>query len=73
MEQKIQEKSLALRRKRAPNKKQKIKASNRWKKNRKQVSLLQRKVANQRKDWQHKVTSDIASRHDEREAKNSGV
>ena len=72
-EQKIQEKSVALRRKRAPNKKQKIKASNRWKKNRKQVSLLQRKVANQRKDWQHKVTSDIASRHDEREAKNSGV
>jgi len=28
------------------------------------VSKLQRKVALQRADWQHKVTSDIASRHD---------
>ena len=41
-----------------------IKASRRWKKARKQISKLQRKVANQRKDWQHKVTSDIASRYD---------
>ncbi len=63
-EQKIKEKSKTLRRKRAPNRRQKISASNRWKKNRKQISLLQRKLANQRKDWQHKVTSDIASRHD---------
>lgn len=39
-------------------------ASNRWKKTRRQVSKLQRKVALQRADWQHKVTSDIASRHD---------
>ena len=42
----------------------KIKASRRWKKVRKQISRLQRKVANQRQDWQHKVTSDIASRYD---------
>ena len=39
-------------------------ASNRWKKARRRVSKLQRKVALQRADWQHKVTSDIASRHD---------
>jgi putative transposase len=39
-------------------------ASNRWKKARRRVSKLQRKVALQRTDWQHKVTSDIASRHD---------
>lgn len=41
-----------------------IKASNRWKKARRQISKLQRKAALQRADWQHKVTSDIASRHD---------
>lgn len=28
------------------------------------MSKLQTKVANQRRDWEHKVTSDIASRHD---------
>ena len=39
-------------------------ASNRWRKARRKVSKLQRKVALQRADWQHKVTSDIASRHD---------
>ncbi len=53
-----------LRRKRAPNRKKKVKASNRWKKARSRVSRLQRKVAAKRKDWQHKVTTDIASRHD---------
>ena len=63
-EAKIQEKSKALRRKRTPNRSKKIKASRRWKKVRKQISRLQRKVANQRQDWQHKVTSDIASRYD---------
>ncbi len=61
---KIKQKSQGLRRKRAPNRKQKIQASNRWKKGRKKVSKLQRKVANQRQDWQHKVTSDLASRYD---------
>ena len=39
-------------------------ASNRWKKARRQVSKIQRKIAAQRHDWQHKVTSDIARRHD---------
>ncbi|MFB2975237.1 RNA-guided endonuclease InsQ/TnpB family protein [Microseira sp. BLCC-F43] len=60
----VKRKSSALRRKRAPNRKKKVKASRRWKKARKQVSRLQRKVANQRQDWQHKVTSEIASRYD---------
>ncbi|MDR9899862.1 transposase [Aetokthonos hydrillicola Thurmond2011] len=63
-EQKIKKASKELRRKRSPNKTKKIKASNRWKKARKRVSILQAKVATQRKDWQHKVTSDIASRYD---------
>ena len=63
-EKSVRQKSKALRRKRAPNRKKGIKASNRWKKARKKLSKLQRKVANQRRDWQHKVTSDIASRHD---------
>ena len=61
---KIKQESQALRRKRAPNRKKRIKASNRWKKARKKVSKLQRKVGLQRKDWQHKVTSDLASRYD---------
>ncbi len=63
-EKKVKQESKKLRRKRAPNRKKGVKASNRWKKARKRVSKLQRKVANQRHDWQHKVTSDIASRHD---------
>ena len=63
-ENKVKQESKKLRRKRAPNRKKGIKASNRWKKARRQVSKLQRKVALQRADWQHKVTSDIASRHD---------
>jgi len=60
----IKQKSKALRRKVAPNRNKKVKGSRRWKKARKQISNLQRKVSNQRLDWQHKVTSDIASRHD---------
>ena len=63
-ENQVQQESKKLRRKRAPNRKKGVKASNRWKKARKLVSKLQHKVANQRRDWQHKVTSDIASRHD---------
>ncbi len=63
-EKKIQQASKALRRKRAPNRNKKIKASSRWKKARRKVSQLQRKTANQRRDWQHRVTSEIASRHD---------
>ena len=63
-EQKVKKVAKKLRRKRSPNYKKKIKASNRWKKARKQVSKLQRKVANQRKNWQHQVTTEIASRYD---------
>ncbi len=63
-ERSIKQASKKLRRKRAPNKKRKVKASSRWKKARKQVSRLQRQVSAQRKDWQHKVTTDIARRHD---------
>lgn len=50
------------RRKRSP--KRGVKASRRWKKWNKRESNLKAKVARQRKDWQHKVTSDIASRYD---------
>lgn len=63
-EKKIKKLSKALRRKRNPDRKKKIKASSRWKKTRRKISGQQRKVANQRSDWQHKVTSDIASRYD---------
>jgi putative transposase len=50
------------RRKRAP--KRGVKASRRWKKINKWESNLKAKVARQRKDWQHQVTSDIARRYD---------
>ncbi|GBF83338.1 transposase [Aphanothece sacrum FPU3] len=63
-EEKVQRLSKKLRRKRSPNHNKKIPASKRWKKARKQVSKLQRKVANQRKNWQHQVTREIASRYD---------
>jgi putative transposase len=63
-EEKIKLQSKQLRRKRCPNRKKGVKASNRWRKNRKKVSQLQRKCANQRKNWQHQITSDIASRYD---------
>lgn len=63
-ESKVKQESKNLRRKRAPNRKKGTKASNRWKKARRKVSKLQGKVALQRADWQHKITSDIASRHD---------
>ena len=63
-EEKLKAKAKVLRRKRAPNRREKIKASRRWKKARKQISRLQRKVASQRQNWQHKVTSDIGSRYD---------
>jgi putative transposase len=51
--------SKKLRRKRAPNRNKKIKASRRWKKQRQAVSKLQRKVTRQREDWLHKTTSNI--------------
>ncbi|XWK86825.1 MAG: transposase [Phormidium sp.] len=63
-EAKIKHKSKALRRKRAPNRTKKIVSSRRWKKARKQISKLQGKVANQRRDWQLMVTSEIARHYD---------
>ncbi|MFS8898569.1 transposase, partial [Synechococcus sp. H65.1] len=50
------------RRKRAPRKG--VKASRRWKKINRLEAKLKAKVARQRKDWQHKVTSEIARRYD---------
>jgi len=62
-QRKVKAASKKLRRKRAPNRKQKIKASRRWKKHRQAVSKLQRKVTRQREDWLHKTTSNIVSRN----------
>ncbi|MCU0532865.1 MAG: transposase [Hydrococcus sp. Prado102] len=60
-QQKVKVASKKLRRKRAPNRNKKIKASRRWKKQRKVVSKLQRKIARQRSDWLHQTTSSIVS------------
>ncbi len=60
-QQKVKVASSRLRRKRAPNRNKKIKASRRWKKVRQQVSKLQRKVARQRENWLHQTTSSIVS------------
>ena len=57
----IRKASKQKRRQRAPNFKKKVKASSRWKKASKKVSRLQRKVANQRQDWIHKVAAQIVS------------
>ena len=57
--ERIKKASKQKRRKRAPNFKKKIKASKRWKKASKKVSKIQRKVANQRQDWTHKVAAQI--------------
>lgn len=61
-DEKVRKVAKQKRRKRAPKKG--VKASRRWKKINKRESHLKAKVARQRKDWQHKVTSDIASRYD---------
>jgi putative transposase len=60
-QQKVKIASKKLRRKRAPNRNKKIKASRRWKKQRNIVSKLQRKVARKREDWLHQTTSSIVS------------
>ncbi len=60
-EQKVKIASKKLRRKRAPNRKKIIKASRRWKKERKNVSELQRKITRQRENWLHQTTSSIVS------------
>jgi putative transposase len=58
---KVKAASKKLRRKRAPHRNKKIKASRRWKRQRKIVSKLQRLVARQRSDWLHQITSSIVS------------
>jgi putative transposase len=60
-QKKVKLSSKKFRRKRSPNWKKKVKASRRWRKHRQLVSKLQRKVARQREDWQHKLTSNIVS------------
>lgn len=51
--------SKQLRRKRSPQK-SRIKASRRWKKARKKVSILQNKIAQQRQNWVHQVAAEIS-------------
>ena len=60
-QEKIRRASKQKRRKRAPNFNKKVKASKRWIKATKRVSKLQRKVANQRQDWTHKVAAQMVS------------
>ncbi|MCX7594782.1 MAG: transposase [Fischerella sp.] len=60
-EQLIKKASKDKRRKQAPNRKKKIKASRRWKKAQAKVSRITRKVANQRQNWVHQVASEIVS------------
>jgi putative transposase len=57
----IKKASKSKRRKQAPNRKKKIKASRRWKKAQSKVSKLTCKVANQRQNWVHQVTVEIIS------------
>jgi putative transposase len=59
--QKIRSASKAKRKKRAPNRKKKIKSSKRWRKAQKKVSILTRKSGRQRDDWAHKVSAKIVS------------
>ncbi|MBW4553529.1 MAG: transposase [Aphanocapsa sp. GSE-SYN-MK-11-07L] len=58
---KIKHASKQKRRKRAPNRKGRIRASRRWKKAQSKVSKLTRKSAKQRTDWAHKRTAEIVS------------
>jgi putative transposase len=59
--EKIKKASKQKRRKRAPNFRKKVKASKRWKKAAKKVAKLQRRVANSRQDWTHKVAAQLVS------------
>jgi putative transposase len=58
---KVKVASKKLRRKRASNRNKRVKGSRRWKRERKVVSKLQRKVARQRLSWLHQTTSNIVS------------
>ncbi|WP_232321315.1 transposase [Picosynechococcus sp. PCC 7117] len=57
----VKQASKQLRRKRAPNRNKRVKASRRWRKARRQVSMRQRKITRQREDWLHQITSNIVS------------
>jgi len=59
-EAQIKQASKSKRRKVAPNRKSKIKASRRWKKASRRVGKLTRKVAQQRQNWVHQVAAEIA-------------
>lgn len=59
--QKVKVASKRLRRKRALNRNKRIKASRRWKRERKVVSKLQRQVALKRENWLHQISSSIVS------------
>lgn len=58
-ENRIKHLSKGKRRKVAPNRRKKQKASSRWKKTQAKISKVTRKVANQRSNWVHQVASDI--------------
>jgi len=58
-EAQIKKLSKGKRRKIAPNRKKKQKASSRWKKIQAKISKVTRKVANSRQNWVHQVASDI--------------
>ena len=58
-EAKIKKLSESKRRKTAPNRSKKQKASSRWKKAQSKISKVTRKVANSRQNWVHQVASDI--------------
>ena len=58
-EAQIKHLSKEKRRKVAPNRRKKQKASSRWKKAQSKISKVTRKVANQRSNWVHRVASDI--------------
>lgn len=60
-EKQIKKVSKSKRRKQAPNRNQKTKASHRWKKAQFRVTKLYRKVANQRQNWVHQIATDIVS------------
>ena len=58
-EQQIKQLSKGKRRKVAPNRRKKQKASSRWKKTQAKIAQVTRKVANQRANWVHQVASEI--------------
>jgi putative transposase len=62
-EAKVKKISKSKRRKIAPNRSKKQKASSRWKKAQSKISNVTRKVANSRANWVHQVASDIVSRN----------